>query len=48
MMPKEMSLLEEKIGYKFKKSDLLTTALTHSSYSNELRAKKISINCNER
>ena len=48
MMPKEMSLLEEKIGYKFQNRDLLTTALTHSSYSNELRAKKISINCNER
>ena len=48
MMPKEMSLLEEKIGYKFENKDLLTTALTHSSYSNELRAKKISINCNER
>ena len=43
-----MSLLEEKIGYKFENKDLLTTALTHSSYSNELRAKKISINCNER
>ena len=43
-----MSLLQEKIGYKFKNTDLLKTALTHSSYSNELRAKKISINCNER
>ena len=48
MMPKEISLLEEKIQYKFKNSELIKTALTHSSYSNELRAKKISINCNER
>ena len=48
MMPKEISLLEEKIGYKFKNSELITTALTHSSYSNELRAKKINISCNER
>ena len=48
MMPKEISLLEEKIGYKFKNFELINTALTHSSYSNELRAKKISINCNER
>ena len=48
MMPKDKKFLEERIGYKFKNADLLTTALTHSSYSNELRAKKISINCNER
>lgn len=48
MMPKEISLLEERIGYRFKKTELIKTALTHSSYSNELRAKKISINCNER
>ena len=48
MMPKEISALEERIGYKFKNQELIKTALTHSSYSNELRAKKISINCNER
>ena len=48
MMPREISLLEEKIGYKFKNPELIKTALTHSSYSNELRAKKISLNCNER
>ena len=48
MMPKDKKFPEERIGYKFKNADLLTTALTHSSYSNELRAKKISINCNER
>lgn len=48
MMPKEISFLEEKIGYKFKNAELIKTALTHSSYSNELRAKKISLNCNER
>ncbi|MBQ7293692.1 MAG: ribonuclease III [Clostridia bacterium] len=47
-MPRNFSELEEKIGYKFKKEELISTALTHSSYSNELRAKKISINCNER
>ena len=39
---------EQNIGYKFKNSELIKTALTHSSYSNELRAKKISLNCNER
>ena len=47
-MPREISLLEDKIEYKFKNTELIRTALTHSSYSNELRAKKISINCNER
>ena len=47
-MPKNISELEKKIGYKFKNETFITTALTHSSYSNELRAKKISINCNER
>jgi ribonuclease-3 len=47
-MPRESHLLEEKIGYKFKKAELIRTALTHKSYSNELRAKKISLNCNER
>ncbi len=37
---------EKKAGYKFKDTDLLVTALTHSSYSNENRLKKYS--CNER
>ena len=30
-----MKALEEKIGYVFKNKDLLTEALTHSSYANE-------------
>lgn len=37
---------EEEIGYKFENVDLLVTALTHSSYSNEKRLKKYQ--CNER
>lgn len=37
---------EEKIGYTFENPDLLVTALTHSSYSNEKRLKKYQ--CNER
>ena len=48
MMPKEISLLEKSIGYTFKDKGLIKVALTHSSYSNELRAKKINISCNER
>lgn len=37
---------EKRIGYSFKNPELLVTALTHSSYSNEIRLKKQE--CNER
>lgn len=37
---------EKRIGYAFSNPDLLVTALTHSSYSNEKRLKKYE--CNER
>ena len=40
--------LEEKIGYEFKNKKILAEALTHSSYANELRAKKVYLSCNER
>ncbi|MBR3996426.1 MAG: ribonuclease III, partial [Clostridia bacterium] len=46
--PLELSLLEEKIGYVFKNKHLAVTALTHSSYSNEMRTKNIGAKCNER
>ena len=48
MMPKAISNLEETLGYRFGDIKLLETALTHSSYSNELRAKKCHAECNER
>lgn len=48
MMPKAMSNLEKTLGYQFRDIQLLETALTHSSYSNELRAKKCVAECNER
>ena len=48
MLPKDIAELEAAIGYSFCHKETLKTALTHSSYSNELRAKKISVNCNER
>ncbi len=48
MLPKDIAELESAIGYSFRKKETLKTALTHSSYSNELRAKKISVSCNER
>lgn len=47
-MQENTNLLEEKIGYTFKDKGLLTTALTHSSYSNESKAHDINIRCNER
>lgn len=40
--------LEKKIGYSFKSKEILTEALTHSSYSNESKSKGIKIECNER
>ena len=36
-----LSLLEEKIGYRFQRKELLEQALTHSSYANERRINKI-------
>ena len=46
--PLELSLLEEKIGYTFTDKTLAKTALTHSSYSNEMRTKNVTAKCNER
>lgn len=48
MMPRDIKELEKKIGYSFRKSEYLETALVHSSYSNEQRSKNKSIVCNER
>ena len=44
----DISALEEKIGYCFENKQLLKEALTHSSYANELRARKQTVVCNER
>ena len=38
---RELSILEERIGYTFKNKELLTQALTHSSYANERRINKV-------
>ncbi len=46
--PLDISVLEERIGYTFKDRNLVTTALSHSSYSNEMRTKKVYLECNER
>ena len=44
----DICVLEKSLGYTFKNKALLQEALTHSSYSNELKAKKQVCRCNER
>lgn len=39
-----ISALEDKIKYSFKDKKILQTAITHSSYANERKAKKLSYN----
>ncbi len=46
--PKDISVLEHTIGYTFKNRKLCVVALTHSSYSNEMKTKNPDIVCNER
>lgn len=41
MEPRALKELEEKIGYKFKNISLLKQAMTHSSFSNEQKIKKL-------
>ncbi len=48
MQQSNMRELEERIGYFFRNQELLREALTHSSYANELKAKKKNAVCNER
>ena len=48
MQNTDLSKLEHKLGYKFNNIEHLKTALTHSSYSNELKLKGRVAECNER
>lgn len=48
MYPRQINLLEEKIGYTFKDKNIIKTALTHSSYAYEQKSHKIDSECNER
>lgn len=47
-MGKNPSELQSVIGYQFHDPELLNLALTHSSYTNESKAKNIVAPCNER
>ena len=44
----DIGKLESAIGYVFSNKEILKEALTHSSYANELKAKKQNAVCNER
>ena len=44
----DIAVLEKRIGYTFKNKDILKEALTHSSYANELKARRQTVQCNER
>lgn len=45
---RDVKELEEKIGYRFRDPELLISALIHSSYANEMKAKSPGIRSNER
>ena len=47
-LPMDISGFEARIGYTFKNKSLIETALTHSSYSHELKARHIDCEYNER
>ena len=48
MQPNNLEKLEQSLGYRFRDRSLLVEALTHSSYANELKARKQAASCNER
>ena len=48
MQKKDIGELEAALGYSFSDRSLLVEALTHSSYANELKARKQYAQCNER
>lgn len=46
MLPRDITRLEERIHYVFRDKEILTRALTHSSFANETTGNRI--HCNER
>ena len=47
-LPLPLAKLEKRLGYSFQNKELITLALQHSSYANELKSKKKDAVCNER
>lgn len=47
-LPLPYERLEESIGYRFADRQVIETALTHSSYTNEMKSRGIHAECNER
>lgn len=47
-LPRPLEGLEQAIGYTFRDRSLLETAMTHSSYFNEMKGKGVLLPCNER
>lgn len=47
-LPRSLEGLEQAVGYTFRDRSLLEVAMTHSSYSNEMKGKGIILPCNER
>lgn len=47
-LPRPIGEFEERIGYKYSNINLLETALTHSSFANEMKPKGVKVEFNER
>ncbi|MBQ4044673.1 MAG: ribonuclease III [Clostridia bacterium] len=47
-LPLPLTKLEKRLGYSFQNKELITLALQHSSYANELKYKGVKLACNER
>lgn len=47
-LPLDIKNLEQTIGYVFKDKSIIMTAVTHSSFANEQKSRKVICECNER
>ena len=47
-LPLPIETFQNVIGYRYKNTDLLLTALTHSSYANECKPRGETVEYNER
>lgn len=47
-LPRPLGEFEERIGYRYSNINLLETALTHSSFANEMKPKGVKVEFNER